>query len=185
MVSLLWIPGLIPCMIGSGESISPVHPHARGLVPMKAPVFLTWDKPEHCPVCGTPATPVATAESGCPQCGHLLWFVSRRVDEVTVIQLIDNRVAIMELLDLLDNAVHDGLFDRLVINFGSLQQVSSAALGKLVKLMNRASTVRGKLKLCALHPDLPPRIFAVHPALARLQEIYETEADAMASFVAV
>ncbi len=181
-----WFPRsgsrLIACMIGDGESHSPAHPR-RGLVPMNAPDVLTWDKPDRCPVCGTVATSVATAESACPQCGHLLWFVSRRVGGVTVIQLIDNRVAIMELLDLLDNAVHDGVFGRLLINFGSLQQVSSAALGKLVKLMNHAAQVRGKLKLCALHPDLR-HVFMI-TRLDRVFEIYETEADAMASFVAV
>ena len=141
--------------------------------------------PEFCPVCGTSAAPGASLrrparESPCPDCGHLLWFVSRRVGGVTVIHLVDNRVAVMELLDLLDHAVIDGLHDRLLINFGSLQQVSSAALAKLVKLMSRAASVRGRLKLCGLHDDLR-HVFRI-TRLDRIFETYETEPEALASF---
>jgi anti-sigma B factor antagonist len=99
---------------------------------------------------------------------------------VTVIHLVDNRVVVMELLDLLDNAIQDGTCGLLLINFGSLQQVSSAVLGKLVKLMSRAESVRGKLKLCNLHADL--RHVLRITRLDRIFESYDTEAEALASF---
>jgi anti-sigma B factor antagonist len=144
-------------------------------------------KPDRCPVCGTAVTEAAprggpVADAPCPRCGHLLWFVSRSVGDVTVVQLIDTGAAVMELLDLLDRAVVDGKVGRLVINFGSIQQVSSAALGKLVKLMNRAEAVRGRLKLCGLHADLR-HVFRI-TRLDRVFEIYETEPEALASLPA-
>ena len=143
------------------------------------------DMPDRCPVCGTIASD-ATMPAGqgagapCPNCGHLLWFVSKRVGDVTVIHLVDHRVAVLELLDLLDNAVDDGLHDRILIHFGSIQQVSSAALGKLVKLMHQSGPLRGKLKLCGLHADLR-HVFRI-TRLDQFFETHETEAEALAAF---
>ncbi|GAC1474518.1 MAG: hypothetical protein NVSMB9_25020 [Isosphaeraceae bacterium] len=138
------------------------------------------EKPDRCPVCGTSVSEDPDTEAPCPRCGHLLWFVSRRVGDVTVIHLIDTRAAVVELLDLLDNAVEDGVADHLLINFGAIQQVSSAALGKLIKLMHRADSVRGKLTLCGLHPDLR-QVFRI-TRLDRVFVTFETEQEALDSF---
>ena len=135
----------------------------------------TGEKPANCPVCGTSAN-----EAACPRCGHMLWFASRLVGGVTVISLFDSRAAVLELLDLLDNAVIDGVIGRLVINFGSIQQVSSAALGKLIKLMHRADCVRGRLALCGLHADLR-QVFMI-TRLDRVFSIFDTEEGALESF---
>jgi anti-sigma B factor antagonist len=148
---------------------------------MNLPIY----RPDHCPVCrmdieDATSYDYLTSESPCPRCGHMLWYVSRSEGEVTVIHLIDNRVVLMELLELLDNAIQDGECGLLLINFGSLQQVSSAALGKLVKLMSRADTVRGKLKLCCLHADLR-QVFKI-TRLDRIFETFDTEVEALASF---
>jgi anti-sigma B factor antagonist len=139
------------------------------------------DRPERCPVCGTDVLP-AVAGPSCPACGHLLWFASTRVGEVTVVHLLDTRVAVMELLELLDNAVADGALDRIVLNFGEIQQVSSAALGKLIKLRGRAEDVRGRLRLCNLHADLL-QVFRI-TRLDRIFDIYESESEALAAFTA-
>lgn len=141
---------------------------------MSLPTSHPEEKPDRCPVCGTSAL-----DAACPCCGHLLWFASRQVGDVTVIHLFDSRAAVMELLDLLDNAVIDGVIGRVVINFGSIQQVSSAALGKLIKLMHRADSVRGKLALCGLHADLR-QVFRI-TKLDQVFSIFETEADALES----
>src|SRR6185312_9624455 len=72
-------------------------------------------RPDHCPVCGSAAPQGGRDLHACPACGHLLWYSSARVGDVTVIRLLDNRVAVMELLDLLDNAVGDGQLGRVVL----------------------------------------------------------------------
>jgi anti-sigma B factor antagonist len=144
--------------------------------------------PDRCPVCGegvvdleTPGDAPGAGRNGpCPRCGHLLWFTSERVGDVVAVRLTDNRVAVMELLDLLDNAVEEGAVSRLLLDFARIQQVSSAALGKLVKLMSHAQAVRGRLKLCGLHPDLR-QVFKI-TRLDRVFDIYETEAEALAAF---
>jgi anti-sigma B factor antagonist len=179
-------------MIGAGEVRGALGrrdgqtgPPRVEVLPMTTSHHRNDDRPDRCPVCGTvagfePSAADSHADAPCPRCGHLLWFISRQTGDVTVVHLIDTRAAVMELLDLLDNAIGDGLIDRLAINFGSIQQVSSAALGKLIKLMNRASSVRGKLKLCGLHPDLR-HVFRI-TRLDRVFDIHETEAEALASF---
>jgi anti-sigma B factor antagonist len=149
---------------------------------MNPPIY----KPDHCPVCGEAVDEWSTSEgqmseSPCPSCGHLLWYISRVEGDVTVIQLIDNRVVLLELLDLLDHAIRNGECGNILLNFGGLQQVSSAALGKLVKLGGRAGSVRGKLKLCGLHPDLRQVL-----RITRLDQIFDTydnEAEALASYM--
>ena len=100
---------------------------------------------------------------------------------MTVVRLVDTKVAVIELLDLLDNAVDDQYLEHLVIDFDNIQQVSSAALGKLVKLRNRSESLRGKLKLCCLHADLR-QVFKI-TMLDRYFEIYDTEEEALSSFV--
>lgn len=137
------------------------------------------EKPDRCPVCARAVDAPGEGRAPCPGCGHLLWFVSRQVADVTVIHLIDSRPAVMEMLGVLDNAVVDGLIGRMVLNLGGIPQVSSAALGKLVKLKKRAEAARGKLVLCGLSPELRPafRITRLDQAFA----IHETEAEALAA----
>ena len=149
---------------------------------MNPPIY----KPDHCPVCGTAVDDWCSSdpsgnESPCPACGHLLWYVSRLEGDVTVMQLNDNRVVLMELLDLLEHAIRERACGNLLINFGGLQQVSSAALGKLVKLGGQAESVRGKLKLCGLHSDLRQVLRITR--LDQIFETYDTEAEALASYM--
>ncbi|MFO0951094.1 MAG: STAS domain-containing protein [Isosphaeraceae bacterium] len=139
---------------------------------------LLAEHPENCPVCGTPVSS-QDEESPCPKCGHLLWFTSHRVGEVTVVQLVDSRSAVLELLDLLDHAILDGAVGKIVLDFGGIQQVSSAALGKLVKLSSRAQAARGRIALCGLHPDL--RHVLQITRLDVLFETHDTESQALAS----
>jgi anti-sigma B factor antagonist len=142
-------------------------------------------RPDRCPVCGVAVAEGAdvygpAGDAPCPHCGHMLWFASARVDDVTVVRLMDTRAAVIELLDLLDNAIDDVAGGRLVLNLGGIQQVSSATLGKLIKLRGRAEALHGKLKLCGVHPDLR-QVFRI-TGLDRLFDIHDTEDEALASF---
>lgn len=139
--------------------------------------------PGTCPVCDASAgQPAESPSQSCPRCGHLLWFSSREVDGVTVIRLLDNRVAVLEMLEFLDQALIEGRMSRVVLNFGSIQQVSSAALGKMIKLQGHAGNVRGSLRLCALHPDLR-KVFRI-TRLDTIFDLDDTEAESLAAFAA-
>jgi anti-sigma B factor antagonist len=153
----------------------------KGRTEAQAGERLAGGHPKVCPVCGTRSEEAApgAAEAPCPRCGHLLWYISCRVGDVTVVHLVDSRAAVLELLELLDNAVEDGSFGKILLDFGGIQQVSSAALGKLVKLMGRAHAVRGKLALCDLHPDLRHVLHLTR--LDTVFEIHDTEAEALAA----
>ena len=155
---------------------------AEVLVNMTDTVLFDGRRPDLCPVCGSRAVARGAGGTPCPECGHLLWFAANRIDGVTVIHVLDTKVAVMELLELLDNAVAVGLMDRIVLNLGMIQQVSSAALGKLIKLSGRAGEVRGRLRLCCVHTDL--RHVLRITRLDRVFDIDETEAESVAAFAA-
>jgi anti-sigma B factor antagonist len=142
------------------------------------------EHPDHCPVCGSRVDPGSGLHNPpCPRCGHLLWFSSECVGDVTVVHLTDNRIAVMELLDLLDIAVLDGSVGKLLLDFRGIQTVSSAALGKMVKLIGRARSVSGRLALCRLHPDLRQVLRITR--LDLIFDIHESEAEALAALEAV
>ena len=151
----------------------------------QAQAGLASEHPEECPVCGTRAIDLSASatEAPCPRCGHLLWYISARVGDVTVVHLMDSRAAVFEMLDLLDNAVEDGAVGKILLDFGGIQQVSSAALGKLVKLMSRAHSVRGRLALCGLHSDL--RQVLRITKLDAIFEIHDSEAQGLAALRAL
>ncbi|MFO0908739.1 MAG: STAS domain-containing protein [Isosphaeraceae bacterium] len=136
------------------------------------------DRPEQCPVCGDSVGSV-NGQTPCPRCGHLLWFSSERLGDITVVHLSDNRVAIMELLDLLDINLLDGGIGTLVLDLGGIQTVSSAVLGKLVKLSGRARSVAGRLAFCQLHADLK-RVLQI-TRLDQVFDIHDSLDDALAS----
>lgn len=138
-------------------------------------------RPASCPVCGTDATRLdGELDDRAPGCGHLLWFTSERLGEVTLVHLTDNRVAVMELLELLDMALLDGAVGRLLLDFGGIQTVSSAALGKMVKLAGRARSVSSRLALCHLHPDLRQVL-----RITRLDQIFDIHESVPAALAAL
>jgi anti-sigma B factor antagonist len=102
------------------------------------------------------------------------------VGDVTVVHLIDTRAAVFELLDLLENAIDNLAMGRIVLNLGGIPRVSSAALGKLLKLNGRAGALEGRLKLCELHPDV--RHVLRITRLDQIFEIHDLEDEALASF---
>lgn len=99
---------------------------------------------------------------------------------MTVVNLVDNRVAVMELLDLIDHAILDGAVGNLLLDLAGIQQVSSAALGKLVKLVGHAKKVQKSLKLCALHADMR-QVFRI-TKLDSVFSIHDTRMEALAAF---
>jgi anti-anti-sigma factor len=75
-----------------------------------------------------------------------------------------------ESLDQLFESVEMRLGMRLVLDFSDVHYLSSAALGKLINLKRKVATVRGKLRLRGIHPDLL-EIFRI----TRLDQVLEIE----------
>ena len=102
------------------------------------------------------------------------------VDGVAVVSFVDTKIVteenIQEVGDQLYSLVEDDGHKKILLNFGNVQYLSSAALGKLINLKKKVGTVKGKLKLCCIHPDLL-EVFRI----TRLDQVFEIYADEQAA----
>ena len=87
---------------------------------------------------------------------------------------------IQELGQELFQLVEDENHKSLLLNFSSVEFLSSAALGKLITLEKRVKAHGGKLKLSNIRPEIY-EVFAI-TKLNKLFDIKDDEADALASF---
>ena len=87
---------------------------------------------------------------------------------------------IQEVGDQLYSLVEDEGHKQLLLNFGNVQYLSSAALGKLINLKKKVNAAKGKLKLCCIHPDLL-EVFKI-TRLDQVFEIYDEEQQALDKF---
>jgi anti-sigma B factor antagonist len=69
---------------------------------------------------------------------------------------------------------------KLLLNFSSVDFLSSAALGKLITLDKKVKANSGSLKLSNIRPEIY-EVFAI-TKLNRLFDIKSDEADALAAF---
>ncbi len=113
----------------------------------------------------------------------------RRVDlnevgEVTVIRFRDQKIIedinIQELGRELFSLVEVENRRKLLLNFSSVDFLSSAALGKLITLDKKMKAHGGVLKLTNIRPEIY-EVFAI-TKLNRLFDIKDDEADALAAF---
>ena len=70
--------------------------------------------------------------------------------------------------------------DKLLLNFSSVDFLSSAALGKLITLDKKVKAHGGVLKLSNIRPEIY-EVFTI-TRLNRLFDIKDDEADALAAF---
>jgi anti-sigma B factor antagonist len=121
--------------------------------------------------------------------GVLLMAVHRRlqlteVGDVTVVRFVDRKILdeanIQELGQELFQLVEEENRKSLLLNFLSVEFLSSAALGKLITLDKKVKAHGGKLKLSNIRPEIY-EVFAI-TKLNKLFDIKEDEADALASF---
>jgi anti-sigma B factor antagonist len=128
--------------------------------------------PNHCPVCGAflriePSGP--TGDAPCPRCGHLLWFTWDDLGDFQVIKPTDKVINVESLDQLFASlALRKGM--RLVLDFGGVEYLSSAALGRLINLKKKVEAARGKLTIRDLHPDLR-EVFRI----TRLDQVFEID----------
>ena len=106
------------------------------------------------------------------------------VGDVTVVHFRDQKIiedlGIQELGQELNHLVEVENRRKLVLNFSSVDFLSSAALGKLITLDKKMKAKSGKLKLCNIRPEIY-EVFAI-TRLNRLFDIKDEEADALAAF---
>lgn len=80
------------------------------------------------------------------------------IDGVTVVSFAQSRIVdevlIQELGDAFDRLVAEQGLMRLLLNFGNVEYLSSAMLGKLVALRARLIAAKGSLVLCSIKGEL-------------------------------
>ena len=114
---------------------------------------------------------------------------NRRIDvsevgEVSVVKFVDRKILdetnIQELGKELFRLVEEEDRKSLLLNFSTVDFLSSAALGKLITLDKKVKAHGGKLKLSNIRPEIY-EVFAI-TRLNKLFDIRDDEADALAAF---
>ncbi len=104
--------------------------------------------------------------------------------DVTVIRFRDQKIIedinIQDLGQELFHLVEVESRKKLLLNFSSVDFLSSAALGKLITLDKKVKANSGSLKLSNIRPEIY-EVFAI-TKLNRLFDIKSDEADALAAF---
>jgi anti-sigma B factor antagonist len=107
-----------------------------------------------------------------------------QVGDVTVVHFVDRKILdegnIQEMGQELFRLVEEDKRQQLLLNFSSVEFLSSAALGKLITLEKKVKAHKGKLKLSNIRPEIY-EVFAI-TKLNKLFDIKNDEADALASF---
>jgi anti-sigma B factor antagonist len=106
------------------------------------------------------------------------------VGDVTVIRFRDHKIVedinIQELAQEMFQLVEKDRREKILLNFATVDFLSSAALGKLITLDKKAKAAGGMLKFSNIKPEIY-EVFAI-TKLNRLFDIKEEEADALAAF---
>ena len=105
-------------------------------------------------------------------------------DGVTVARFIDNRIldeAVIQVVgDQMYRLVDDQGLKKIVLDFQSVEHLSSAALGKLINMKKKGDASGGQLSMCNLRPDLL-KIFKV-TKLTKVFDIHKNVEKALKAF---
>jgi anti-sigma B factor antagonist len=106
------------------------------------------------------------------------------IGDVTVVHFVDRKILdevnIQELGQELFDLVERENRSKILLNFSTVEFLSSAALGKLITLDKKVKSHGGMLKLCNIRPEIY-EVFAI-TKLNKLFDIKDTEADALEAF---
>jgi anti-sigma B factor antagonist len=106
------------------------------------------------------------------------------VGKVTVVRFRDRKIVedvnILELGQELFQLVERDNRDTLLLNFSTVEFLSSAALGKLITLEKKMKAHGGTLKLCNIRAEIY-EVFAI-TKLNRMFDIKDDEATALKAF---
>jgi len=103
---------------------------------------------------------------------------------VSVIRFVDKKIvdsgSIEQLGEELNSLVTVDKRSTILLNFDTVEFMSSAALNKLISLNTKVKAAAGRLKLCCLRAEIK-EVFTI-TRLDRVFDLRKTEADAIAAF---
>jgi anti-sigma B factor antagonist len=104
--------------------------------------------------------------------------------DVTVVKFTDKKILDEQNIQIIGEQLFSLVDElgrrRLVLNFGNVEYLSSAALGKLITMNKKVQTAGGRLALCSIAPQIY-EVFEI-TGLKKLFNIYEDEQEALQSF---
>lgn len=104
--------------------------------------------------------------------------------DVTVVSFTEKKILdepnIQAIGEQLFGLVDDQGKKKIVLNFGRVEYLSSAALGKLITLNKKVNQAGGRLALCSIAPTIY-EVFEI-TGLKRVFNIYKEEQEALQSF---
>ena len=111
-------------------------------------------------------------------------IVCEPVEDVTVVSFVENRMLdelnIKEVGDQLVDLVEKYDKKKILLNFANVEYMSSAALGKLITLHNKAKAKGGQVRMCCIHPNIF-EVFKI-TQLDKLFLIHNTREEALEAF---
>jgi anti-sigma B factor antagonist len=98
------------------------------------------------------------------------------VGDVTIARFVDKKILDENNIQIIGNQLF-GLIEedgrkKILLDFSNVEYLSSAALGKLITLNNKAKTAKGKLRLCGIRPDIY-EVFAI----TKLNTVFDIKPD--------
>ena len=111
-------------------------------------------------------------------------IVCEPIEDVTVVSFMESRMLdelnIKEIGDQLLGLVEKYDKKKILLDFSNVEYMSSAALGKLITLHNKAKAASGEARMCCIHPNIF-EVFKI-TQLDRLFLIHSTREDALKAF---
>jgi anti-sigma B factor antagonist len=99
-----------------------------------------------------------------------------KAGDVTIVELTDRKIldemSISQIGEALSNIIAESDGVRLVLDFTSVDHMSSSALSMLITLNKRARQSNGRLVLCNISPPIYEAF-----TITRLNEVFKTCAD--------
>jgi anti-sigma B factor antagonist len=113
---------------------------------------------------------------------------AEHIGDVTVISFVEKKIldeqSIQTIGEQLNSMVEEENSQRnckkFLLNFGNVEYLSSAALGKLIALNKKVKGLSGRLMLCNIHPDIR-EVFEI-TRLSTFITIQEDEQAALQAF---
>jgi anti-sigma B factor antagonist len=106
------------------------------------------------------------------------------IGEVTVVNFTDKKIldeqTIQTIGEQLFSLVDESGRRKILLNFGNVEFLSSAALAKLITLNRKVQQNSGRLALCNIHPQIK-EVFEI-TKLNRVFNIYAGEQEALQAF---
>ena len=106
------------------------------------------------------------------------------IGDITVVNFLDKKILDEQNIQIIGEQLF-GLVDesgrkKILLNFGNVEYLSSAALGKLITLNKKLQTAQGKLILCNIDPQIH-EVFEI-TKLDKFFKIMKEEQQALQAF---